>query len=198
MNLKEILKDQALAEMQEISSIDPSKLSPAEQFRIAAKWYRQGIIVKDIAAIFNISVSTVYEWMKKDKEHVLFQLEQKTGLEIIVDQLDDLENLEQLCMYEASHLGADQVSVDSSGKPRVTAPSQKALDSKARFIKLALDCRKMRIDLYQQSGIIPKIAEKIYTTVKDNKVIVDEKAENLNHSALTETVLDKLKNNRNL
>lgn len=165
------------------------------------KYHMQGVNKKDLAKFFDVSLRTIYDWLKRENQGLLEEFEVKTGLELLIDQFSDLEQYEKMCMFEASHLGQSQIDVDpDTGETRVIKPSVKNLDQKAKFIGLAKDFRKMQIDLLETTGLIPKQAEKIYGVVKDNKAELEEDITNANvdKGALSETVIKRLHQMTNL
>jgi hypothetical protein len=125
-------------------------------------------------------------------------MEAKPAIDLIIEQMADLEAYEKLCMYEASHLGRDQIELDpETGEKRLIEGKEnvRVLDQKTKLIQLAISIRKMRIDLYSQTGIIPKQPDKLYVGVGDYKNDPEEEdMQKFNRSPeeLKQSVMDKL------
>lgn len=167
------------------------------------KWHHQGVSKKELSSFFGVSLRTIYQWLKDENSGLLDEFEVKSGIELLIEQFSELEQYEKLCMLEASHLGNSQLEVDpETGEKRLKAPTGKGLDSKVKFMELARKFREMQINLLTQTGLIPKQPDKIYTTIKDNKVELGEEEvadiNKLEKPDLSKTVIEKLMKQTNL
>lgn len=187
---------------QSIQKHDLENMSSESKMALADSLHRQGVRKKQIAAYFDVNVKTIYAWLSKYNEHFLEELEAKKGIELFAEQLQAIENLESLLKYEASHMGADQIEVDPKTGERRLVPnsSKKSLSDKAKLLQLAIQCRQMQINLFTQTGLIPKQSERIYHTVSDNKIEDDSENDvsRMSKDSLTEQTLLKLYGQTNL
>lgn len=196
-SLKNALLGDAEATM-EANRVRVDGMSLEEKIRLCAKLSRQGIANKDLAKFFSVTTRTIYDWLRKDLESIREEMEAKPAIDLIIEQMADLEAYEKLCMYEASHLGRDQIEYDAeTGQKRVVEgkDNTKVLDQKTKLVQLAVSIRKMRIDLFTQTGIIPKQADKLYGGVgdyKNNSEEEDLQKHNRSTEELKQSVMDKL------
>lgn len=196
-SLKNALLGDAEATM-EANRVRVDGMSSDEKIRLCAKLSRQGIANKDLAKFFSVTPRTIYDWLRKDLESIREEMEAKPAIDLIIEQMADLEAYEKLCMYEASHLGRDQIEYDAeTGQKRVVEgkDNTKVLDQKTKLVQLAVSIRKMRIDLFTQTGIIPKQADKLYGGVGDYKNNSEEEElqkHNRSTEELKQSVMDKL------
>ena len=196
-SLKNALLGDAEATM-EANKIRLDGMSSEEKIRLCAKLSRQGIPNKELSRFFSVTPRTIYDWLRKDLEAIREEMEAKPAIDLIIEQMADLEAYEKLCMYEASHLGRDQIEYDpETGETRLIEGKEntKVLDQKTKLVQLAVSIRKMRIDLFSQTGIIPKQADKLYAGVGDYKNNNEEDELEKNYRSpeeLKQSVMDKL------
>lgn len=174
--------------------VNPATLSLSKKILLASEWRFKGVPIQAIAGHFNVSYRTVYNWIKKGREHFLEELENQPASELICGHLADLQRMEQMCMYEAAHIGQDTLEFDPVKKVHVKKKG--SLREKAEFMRLAAMYRKMQIDLSQTTGILPKQAEKIYTKLVDQRHSlddVDKSALIINSEETVKNILDKIK-----
>lgn len=195
MSIRDIVQQEALATMESLK-YDVTALEKPKQRALADKLNRQGITHRDLAEFFGVTPRTIYDWIRNEREHYQEELEAKTGLEVIIENLADLTAYEKLCMREASALGQDQIEIDvETGKRRIKAPTTANLVQKAKFIELARKFREMQIGLLTKTGVIPSAPEKAYHKLGDHKI--DEEQElnpqKVDRETLAESVLDKLR-----
>lgn len=196
--------DQALNDATE-ASIDPSTIqakSDQDKIRLAANLNRKGVSQKEIARLFGVTPRTIYDWLRKDMEHVVMEFEEKTALDLIVEHLADLSAYEKLCMFEASHFGQDHLEFNPETMKAVRgAVTTKELEVKIKFIDLAGKFRQAQLNLLTQTGVIPKVPDRIYSTVKDNKTETGEAVGSASGSTKADmevSVLQKLRCQTNL
>ena len=196
-SLKNALLGDAEATM-EANRVRIEGMSLDEKIRLCAKLSRQGIANKDLSKFFSVTPRTIYDWLRKDLEAIREEMEAKPAIDLIIEQMADLEAYEKLCMYEASHLGRDQIEYDAeTGQKRIIEGREnvRVLDQKTKLMQLAVSIRKMRIDLFTQTGIIPKQPDKLYGGVGDYKNNSEEQElekHNRSPEELKQSVMDKL------
>lgn len=184
--------------LMEANKIRLDGMSLEEKIRLCSKLSRQGIANKELARFFSVSTRTIYDWLRRDLQSLREEMEAKPAIELIIEQMADLEAYEKLCMYEASHLGRDQIEIDpETGEKRLVEGKEnvRVLDQKTKLIQLAISIRKMRIDLYSQTGIIPKQPDKLYVGVgeyRNDPEQEDMQKFNRSPEELKQSVMDKL------
>jgi Homeodomain-like domain len=199
VDLRKFLEGEAQNSMESLK--DSIGVMPLEKKRAkCVKWHQQGVSKKDLAEFFGVSTRQIYNWLNEENQSVIDEFEVKTGLELLVEQFRELGEYERLCMYEASHLGEDQISIDpATGEKRLKTTTKGGLDAKAKFIGLAMGFRKMQIDLLTQTGLIPKQPEKIHASVSQYKA--DDEVDAIDHAGrpeLTQTIVQRLLSQQNL
>lgn len=181
--------------MEEMSKADIDKLVIDDKRRLANKLSLMGIAHSDLAVFFKVSTRTIYNWIKSERDSFVEELEAKTAIDLVVEQLADLAAYEKLFMREASALGQEQIEVDiETGQRRIKNPARSELGNKAKFLALAIDAKAKQIALLTQVGAIPKAVEKMYQKIGDNRTDALEPTDlsKIDEEKLSESVLEKI------
>ena len=108
-----------------------------------------------------------------------------------------LDKIEEVCLFEASQSGSGTTSVDpTTGEViRESNPNNKG---KFQFIRGALTAREMKMKLMLDTGVIPREADKLYHTIKQDEEVEDKGLDDRNAEEIRDQVMELLKRGRNL
>lgn len=177
--LEGLAKSPALPPTKEEEELERLRsLSDVAKINRAVALRHQGHGLPEIAKLFDVSTQTIYRWIQRAKEEFRRQFEGETAADNLAGQLMKLSYIEDVSMYEAGQLGKDGKTVDiATGKvvedKKVTNAS---LGVKTKFISLALDARKMQIDLLLKTGVIPCEPGRMYHSLEEEGKIKDTAA----------------------
>lgn len=134
----------------------------------------KGVPVSAIAKRYSVDRSTIYRWKQRAVELYREQLETTPVVDIVVDHLAFFDQIEQMQLYEAQMLKSDGKVIDERTGEVISQGDPLAVKkAKMDFIKAAVNTRKTKVDLQVTAGIIPKQAERIYTSIDREKQTVE-------------------------
>ncbi len=153
-------------------------LPDAEKHRQAWQFKMNGLTIPNIAKVFGVDVRTVYRWFSVMKAEWVSQMEIEPSVNHFAGEIMHLEEMEALCLYEASQIGNDSKKFDVTIGAVVESPN-KAVDAanKRGWVKEAGVFRMARIKLMLDTGVLPKEADRLYRTMEEEGKagqIVDE------------------------
>jgi len=134
----------------------------------------QGIPVSGIAAAFEVSQSTIYNWISEEKRRFREILEVQPKAEIISDSLQFLGNLRQMALFESNQ---SESSVDVDSSTGIVSKKPGGYIRRLKFMTLAKSVEALRLDLMKDTGVLPKVPEHIYHSLGDEKRVVGEGTE---------------------
>lgn len=143
-------------------------LTDEEKHRQAWQFKMNGVPMQSIAKIFGVDARTVYRWFSVMKADWVSQMEIEPSVNHFAGEIMHLEELESLCLYEASQIGNDSKKFDVTLGAVVDSPN-KAIDAanKRGWIKEAGVFRMARIKLMLETGVIPREADRLYRTMEE-------------------------------
>lgn len=150
----------------------PEILDKEAKIEEAYELKNKGIPVSKIAEHFGVSPATIYNWHTKYIEQHRKRTESVPSIDILTEHLKFLDDLEQLCLYEANMLGIDEL--DDIRPPNTLRKKSE----KVKFLKAAMDARQLKIQLQLKTGVLSVEPEKIYHAVVVNKpgeTVVEDK-----------------------
>lgn len=162
-------------------TISLSELDISERQRKVWNLRMQGIPVRVIAESFGYSPQTIYKDLREMAQNYREHLEQFTGLDLVGESLQFLDEIESVALYEVNQLGIGEPEIDEEGKvvrgPKII-PEHGTL--RQQFMRTALKAREMKIDLLLATGAIPKEPEKMLHAVcgkieHDHKVGIEDR-----------------------
>ena len=166
------------------------QLTSQEKIRLAISLRRQGYNVEEISKHLHVCKKTVYNYLNKAREHRLEELESCKSIDVLIENLDSIESLEQLCMKFALDM-ADEKRLDPLTGEII--PKRGSPRDRAEMLRLVRDFVKMRVDLLQKSGVLPSSADKIYDVLaKNNKLESESEAKEETRPELQKRVMDRL------
>jgi len=129
------------------------------------RYKMRGMSAEDIGAHLGISKDTVYRDIKKYVEDYRKHLETDSPVNLIAEQLQFLQNMEDMCLFEANQSQVADEMIDANGKitRRVGTPNGK--NERVTFIMTALKARDMRIKILMDTGMIPKDLQGMYKSL---------------------------------
>jgi len=183
-----------------MSPIDASRLASEDLPEVVRRLKNAGHRMTDIAKYIGKSRRQTYNYLKKAKDGLVEELENKKYLDIFVDTLDELESRRDQFLREAdmiSRAGEREGQLDENGDPIQRRGSTRDYAELCRLIR---DYDKLIIDLKKSVGFIPTASESnnLYTTLGDKNPDNFESTDNdpveLNTAELQQALLHKLQN----
>lgn len=148
----------------QITPQDIQKLTTSEKIQLAVALKREGWHVDAIATHFGCCQKTIYNYLTKARDERLNELEAVKSIDILVENLDAIENLEDLCLKMASQIASEHEVDPVTGEIK---PKKGSYRDKAEFLRLVRDFRKMKIDLEVKTGVLPNSADQIYRILQE-------------------------------
>lgn len=170
---------------------DLTTLSMPEKRELALAWLNRGEKVSVIASRLGVSLKTVYQWRKHERDEHIQELEVTRHIEVFAEQLAKLQDYENMCLRLAHRIQNSATYDPETGQMVSRKGSIRDL---SELMRLVLSFRQEQIKLYSQVGIIPKQAEKIYSTLAESQISEQEDSLiSLNRGELEALTIQKIR-----
>jgi len=188
----------ALSSLDDIREPKSEKSDPVrERMEKVIDLKMRGISNTAIAKALGVDPSTVWRDIKKSRDAYREELETEPAANLISDSLMFLDKIEEVCLFEASQSDAGRTTIDSvTGE--VSREGSSNNKSKFQFIRAALTAREMKMKLMLDTGVIPRDAQKLYHTIKQDEEDEDRGLDVRNESQIRDEVMELLKRGRNI
>ncbi len=151
--------------MSEENSADSvSRLSQFEKIRLAASMRAKGFTVVEIADHFGVSLKTIYTYLQKSREDRLSELEACKSIDILVENLDTIASMQDLCLKMACQIAEEKQMDPITGE---IIARKGSIRDKAEMLRLARDFLKMKIELEIRTGVLPSTGVDPYGSLND-------------------------------
>lgn len=157
----------------------------------AWQYKMMGLPIPAIAKSLGVSSRTVDRILKEGRKRHLEGIESDTKAQTLAGQIHTLEEFERMCLHEAAFLKGERIT-DASGQAKTTKEGLLQLANKQKFIKLAMDARKQIIDLYLNTGVLPRELGRMYHTMEDEGKVQDKTVEEVTKPKDRKEVLGSL------
>ncbi len=139
-------------------------------------WKMRGISVEQIGAHLGVSKDTVYRDIKKYVSEYREHLETDSPANMIAEQMQFLQNMEDMCLFEANQTDANDELIDSTTGQIVRRPSKCIGKNNERvsLLMTALKARDMRMKLLLETGLIPKDLAGMYKSLLEQATPEDD------------------------
>jgi len=169
---------------------DPSALPQVDKIRLAKSLKGKGYSIDEIAAHLKCCPKTIYNYLNKARQERLAELEACKSIDVLVENLETIENLQDLCLKLACQISNEKQIDPLTGK--IVKKNGSPRD-KAELLRLVRDFLKMKIDLELRTGVMPSTADRIYDILADKAKSADAKEEAAStRPELEQMVIDRL------
>lgn len=133
----------------------------SEAERRAKVWdgYIKGIPVSALARVFQVSDAVILDDISAVTEIYRQQLLKSDAVGIISANIQWLDEIERIALYEAHQLEPKTVKTFDPVTGTVKESRTEPDPNRAKFFQQALEARKMKIKLLQDAGIIPRAGD---------------------------------------
>lgn len=160
----------ASADVETDESPKSVKMSMDERAARCHELRMRGVPVTAIARSFEVSPRAIYKWLQHGIEQFRSRLEQQPAADLLSEQLQFLDSMEEMCLFEASQADVDDSAEIDPATGKVTRklnPTRAGL--KLKYMQAAMSARAEKIKLLTTVGVLPKEPERIYHSMADEK-----------------------------
>ena len=145
-------------------------LSDEERLHQVIEWQQQGIPVKAIAKIFDVAQVTIRAWIRKARKEFRQSFEGETAADNLAGHLMFLQHIQEMCLYEANQAGKDAKEFDPKTGKISDKKNSYGKGTKIKFTQMAMQARKMEIDLLVTTGVLPTEPGRMYHSLEEEGV----------------------------
>jgi len=206
--LRELDKDPREASPEELALVPSDEAEKVRKLRVMSDSEKRaeaflmrmdGVPVNAIAKGFGVSTSTVYRWLHEHADEFRTHFEQRPAANVIVEHMQWLGRLEEMCLYEANQLKDDGTIIDPKTGTVTRIDNGRAKSMKNKFLQSAMRARRMMIELQLDTGVLPREPSKHYhSMVNDGRAADEEKTAHRTPEQVREEILKLAETTRTL
>jgi len=146
----------------------------------------RGLSNVTIANELEVDRGTVARYLKEHTERFRESFEGVHAADLIAENIAWLDEIERVCLYEIANMGDDELIDMDTGT--VTRRKSSIATDKNQWVKSLLKAREMKTKLLMDTGVIPKVAERLYHKLVDSRV--DEAADGVEMRTREQIIAD--------